>query len=217
MGECKERVKSFGETGAQTVFCIGKSDEDTAVEIYNAVRNDLDGIVKRAEDFSESIRINKKYADEDVMRVLGKYFAYPDDNTCQRVFVKKNGESLFYDNLLLMYTDYPQKREFLIKAFDNEASSDICAMLLCLAFSEYVRLTKDKSVSEFKIKGKTLYKQCLTFLNTLSEISMHTDLYVTARKCFSQLCISLGDTRTAILLSECIGRQKDAGSGELFL
>ncbi|MBO4950032.1 MAG: hypothetical protein J6E38_03335 [Clostridia bacterium] len=213
----KVNVKLYcKEDDERCIFCIGKSSRDQAGEIFTAVRNGIHPAVCKAKAFTESIFMDMSLADKELIKMLEKYFVFPEEGICMRAFVKTGKELCLFDTLVLMYTHYQGKRDMLIKAFDMSFDSHFNEAMSCILLSEYVRVTGDMSVTELKIKGETLYKRCLSYSLGISD-TMNESIYVSALGKMSYLCGSTGDLRTAINLDERIKKITRSTEDGIFL
>ena len=202
---------------AEYVFCIGFADEERAHEIYATVRNNYKSLVFLSRQFSALTTLNEELPDEEMKRVLKKYFVFPEDNNCKRVFIKTSDELFLFDCLLLMYTDFPDKREFFIKAFDREFDSCLSRAIGYLLFCEYVRITSDRSAPELKVRGQTIYKRCIGFAWSEGKLLCEKEIFLFAMERFSRICSDLGDIRTSLSIKEITEKNKGTANEDNFL
>ncbi|MBQ7399016.1 MAG: hypothetical protein IJW06_00960 [Clostridia bacterium] len=211
------QVRLEAKKNSRCIFCIGKADEEKAKEIYDRIRNDTCHVIENCIEFSKSIKIKENMPDERMKSILAKYFVFPKDKACRRVFVKSSEELFLFDCLMLMFSDFPEKKEYLIRAFDTTALSGISRSLLCLILCEYVSLSGNTGVTELKVRGETLYKRCLSYLSVDSAAQEENDIFLLALEKFSLLCNTCQDLRTALSLEAKIQKITERGKGGIFL
>lgn len=204
-------------SGGECVFCIGKAEKESAKEIYDKIRADCLKNLENSRQFSGRIKLREPFPDENLKKVLEKYFVFPSDSSCKRVFVKTREELFLFDCLMLMFSEFPDKKEYLIKAFDRNAVSILSKSLLCLILCEYVRISKNGSVCELKIRGETLYKRCLSYLCDTPETQAENDIFLLSLERFSSLCDDCKDTRTALFLKSKMQKITENGRDGIFL
>ncbi len=202
---------------SEYTFCIGKATRQQSFEIYNRVREQKNGLFDAAESFAKDLVYDEALIDKGIKLVLESYFAFPVNHSCTAVFAcPENALGLFY-TLLLMYSPYAGKREYVIKAFGQKVQTGLEKYLLCLILSEYARITNDREVAELKIGGETLYKRCLVSLFSELDTAENKQLLKLSLVYFALFCESLGDVRTSLELSERIRKLDDKRDGGIFL
>lgn len=216
-GNVTASLEKTRHSDAEYIFCLGFCDEDKANEIYKRVRKDYKELLSESREFAESVRINRNVTDKEEFRILKKHFSFPEDNSCKRIFVRTDEEHFLFDCFLMMHTSFPDKREYVIKAFDEELSSFLSKAVSCLVFCEYVRQTGDKSVAEFKVRGQTIYKRCIEFFWNTEVSRDERDVFLLAMKRFSGVCFDFGDIRTSVSIKENMAKADSAASEGFFM
>ncbi len=202
---------------SEYTFCIGKATRQKTFEIYNRVRGRNKELFEAAESFEKDLVYDKALIDERIRLVLETCFVFPENNSCAAIFAcPESALGLFY-TLLLMYSPFTGKREYVIKAFGQKVQTCLEKYLLCLILSEYARITNDREVAEFKIGGETLYKRCLVSLFSELDTVENKELLKLSLEKFALFCESLGDVRTSLELAEKISKLDDKRDGGIFL
>ena len=202
---------------AEYTFCVGYTKEDEAFEIFRNIREMTKPMLEKAALFSESLFYDAALMSDTLKSVLPEYFVFPKQASCKRAFVKSSPELFLFDVLLMIYSSFDAKRDYVIKAFGEEGGSEAAPYLLCLILSEYVRLTKDAEVAELRIGGDTLYKRCLSYLFREDFDQKYKNLFLASIECFSFFCEAVGDMRTCIELRERAKLITQKKNGGIFL
>ena len=179
------------------VFCIGSGDPDTAFECCGYLRNEENFGLEGARKTADELKIEYSLMKKNVRGVLERYFVFPENLSAIRLLVSSSPNISAFDTLLAVYTKYPLVRDRLTEEIRSKRHDTLGRFVLCIAYAEYVRLKSAEAV---------LYKECLSMLldavETIGKNDALKELVTLALECFSEVCESVRDVRTGILLGE---------------
>lgn len=179
------------------VFCIGSGTPDTAFKCCRHLREEAEFGFEETKELVRQLEIDFSLMKKGAYEVLKKYFVFPEHNTDLRLLIVTSERLSAFDTLLSVYTKYPFVQNRLAGEIQNKKHGTVDALVLCIAYAEYVRLNTSKV---------NLYKECLSMLldavETAGKNTALKELLILSLECFCGVCEIIGDVRTGVLLEE---------------
>lgn len=190
------------------IFVLGCADNrEQAYALSSIAFNSTDELYNSTNELFIKLVPDMSQLHPKLSEIISDIMVLPKNMVCYRSLVCCSDELDVCNLLLLVYTQSGVfKERFIDMLCKSLKKSAFTQIMTVVCFCEYIRVSKEYLFAETKCMNTSIYRAVLTLLNdTLSECRKDRKLSricVTALELMSEICDSLSDVRTAVMLRD---------------